>query len=334
MILHGGHNCGKSALLTVFHALFGGAISIPFKQLEKHGLTPFQQRLPWILHEAFDQTTWHVSDVVKTLITGEQVTADIKCGPHVPVKYDGPAFWATNHDPKFKENTEAMISRIMPIPCKAGFDDENLAGVAKWARAEGFAGPGQMVAAKEIEGVLAWAIEGLRAARQRGAITISDKSIEAKKEIWRQANVVEAFIEDCCDINPTYRILHADFCIALVSWFAVNCGDGSVKAPNNKQIGKYIGSLHRKNIQSKRLGKGITWVLGVWLNDEGMKHFEHGRTARAYENRNVDVSTGNPNRIMNAELVDLSLVVGDMKGDMKGDMSEKGDMKGDIEDTF
>jgi phage/plasmid-associated DNA primase len=295
---------------------------------------PFMERLPWILHEAFDQSTWHVSTLVKSLITGEQVTANVKSGPFVSVTYNGPALWATNHDPKFRENTQAMVSRILPIPCKAGFDDENLAGVAKWARTEGFSGPGQMVAAREMEGVLAWAIEGLRNARQRGAITVSDKSIKAKKEIWREANVVEAFIEDCCDLNPTYRMKHADFCIALVSWFAVNCGDGSVKAPNNKQIGKDIASLHRKDIQTDRGGKGVTWVYGIWLNTEGLKHFEHGRTARAYENRNVNVSTDSPNRIVNARSADPSLVVGDVEGCMGVHKDERGDEAGDIKETF
>jgi hypothetical protein len=65
-----------------------------------------------------------------------------------------------------------------------------------------------------------------------------------------------------------------------------------------------------------------------------MKHFEHGRTARAYENRNVGVSTGSPNHTMNVEPTDLSLVAGDMRGDMRGDMTEKGDMTGDIKETF
>jgi phage/plasmid-associated DNA primase len=220
-----------------------------------------------------------------------------------------------------------MVSRILPIPCKAGFDDENLAGVAKWARAEGFAGPGQMVAAREMEGVLAWAIEGLRAARQRGAIILSDKSIEAKKEIWREANVVEAFIEDCCDLNPNYRMKHADFCIALTSWFAINCGDGSVRAPNNKRIGKDLKSLHKKEIWAKRT-KSARWVCGVWFNAEGLKHFEHGRTARAYENRNVGVSTDSPNRTMNVE------VVYDKEYDKADDKAEKDDVMYDIKDTF
>jgi phage/plasmid-associated DNA primase len=329
MVLHGGTNCGKSSLLNVFEALFGGAISIDIEELEKHGLTPFRQRLPWILHEAFDQSTWHTSSVVKSLITGETVTANIKNGPFVSVRYNGPALWGSNHSPKFKENTEAIISRILPIACNAGFDDETLIGVAKWARAEGFAGPGQMVAARELEGVLAWAVEGLRRAQMRGAITISADSLEEKKAIWREANIVEAFVEECCEIDRNWEVTHCDFCLAVTSWHVFNYGDGTRKLPNNKQIGIAIRSLHNKRIGDRRTNK-IRFVVGLKLNEEGKKHFEHGRTAVTFQGKALGASTGDPNHFRPVK----PEVVGDEKGDKSGDNGGDKNFYDDIKDTF
>jgi hypothetical protein len=298
MILHGSQNCGKSAILTVCEALFGGSISVELDQVEdgKHQLTPFLRRLPWILHEAFDQSTWHTSSIVKSLITGDQVTAEIKCGPHVPVTYTGPVFWGTNHAPKFKENTEAIISRILPIHCQARFDDENPVGVAKWALNEKFAGPGHMVAAKELEGVLAWAVDGLRQARMRGSIVISAESVETKKEIYREANLVEGFIEECADIDKDWEISHVDFYLAVLCWYVFNFGDGSRRTPSSKQIGMNIKSLSNPAIGQRKGTDGVRLVTGIRLNDKGGEYHKHGRESEAYGKVAIGASAGDPNR--------------------------------------
>jgi phage/plasmid-associated DNA primase len=296
LILHGGKNCGKSALLEVFKALFGGAISVSIDSVDgAHGLMPFRQRLPWIVSEAFQQNVWHASATVKTLITGESVPVNIKNGPIVSVRWLGPVFWASNHPVQFRESTEAIVSRIVPIACKAAFDDEHLVGVALWARDAGFSGPAELIVARELEGVLAWALEGLRGALKRGSITLGEESREEKKSIYRDANLMRGFIEDCVHFTPNWRVSRADFYLAAASWFAATRGESNRPIPSNDSFGRALTALHEERVKRHK-SNGVPYIGGVELNEEGVKYFEHGKTARIHEGRTVGISMDHPNK--------------------------------------
>jgi hypothetical protein len=301
LILHGGENCGKSAILEVFRALFRSAIVVSIDSVDgAHGLMPFRYRRPWIVSEAFKQGVWHPSATVKTLITGEEIAVNIKNGPIVPVRWLGPVFWATNHPVQFKESTQAIVSRILPIHCRAAFDDKKPVGVALWAREAGFSGPADIIVSREIEGVLAWAMVGLQRALARGSISEGKESEEEKRTIYRDSNLVEGFIEDCVTFGPNYRVSNPDFCLAVSAWFAANRGEGNRPLPSNEAIGRALVALHDNRIVRKRTGL-VRWNCGLWLNEEGLKYWEHGRTARVHEGKTVGISSDQPNKTYGCE---------------------------------
>jgi phage/plasmid-associated DNA primase len=120
LVFQGGSNFGKSGLLEVLGGLFGQEVnSTTIEALEgAHGKMSFLKRLPWVLHEAFDQRKWHFSSDVKTIVTGEPIYVNIKNGPMVSIRFGAPIFWGTNHPPQFKESTKAVTNRLVVIECK------------------------------------------------------------------------------------------------------------------------------------------------------------------------------------------------------------------------
>jgi len=288
----------------VFAGLFGDVISVEIDSIKNHGLMPFRKRLPWILHEAFDQSTWHQSAIVKTLITGETFSVNIKNGPIIAnQQWHGSIYWATNHPPQFKENTDAMVSRIVPIHCRTKFEDEAPSGVALAAIESGFSKPSELIVETELPGVLLWALEGMKRAVARGRIATSAATKGEKETIWRESNLVARFIEDCTEYSPDHRITVPDFCLAVSVWFGENKGESRGYMPSNDAIKRAVTALHNECIQRER-ENSMRWYVGLRLNDAGLKYFDTGRQALAYEAKRVVVSLGDANRIIPAHWSD------------------------------
>jgi hypothetical protein len=199
--------------------------------------------------------------------------------------------------------------------------------VAKWARAAGFAGPGEYIAATELEGVLMWALDGLKRALVQGSIVVSAESVNEAAKVWRSSNLVEGFIEECVDFDAKARVSMPDFCVAVAAWFMANQGEGGTRVPSNERIGRAIASLHDERIEQWK-SHNKRWVGGICLNSEGLRYWEHGRQSRLFEGKAVNLSTDMPNRYDQFE------VVGDGCGDSNKSSSSRDSSFGDIKDTF
>ncbi|MCK1718312.1 DNA primase family protein [Bradyrhizobium sp. 141] len=121
-VFWGIENRAKSGALDVMSGLLGGnPITAGVGTVEStHGLMPFVRRAPWVLHEAFGPQ-WHMSQTVKAIVTGEPVQINIKNGPMISKPIRAPIFWATNHQPQFKEATRAIVSRMVVIEVTRAF---------------------------------------------------------------------------------------------------------------------------------------------------------------------------------------------------------------------
>jgi P4 family phage/plasmid primase-like protien len=244
LIFQGGSNFGKSVLLEVLGGLFGGDVnSTPIEALERpHGLMPFINRKPWVLHEAFDQRKWHLSSDVKAIITGEPVQVNIKNGPVVSQRIGAPIFWGTNHPPQFKESTKAIVNRLVVIECRREFFEENPVGAAIAAKARGLSKPSSLVLRDEMPGLLAWAVERLQRTLARGHLALTSDMTEIKEEIRRESNLVAGFLDECCAYDPGKRLAVPDFCLAFAAWFLENKGENR-SVPSNEAIGKALVAM-------------------------------------------------------------------------------------------
>jgi hypothetical protein len=296
LVLVGGKWSGKSELLQVMSGIFGDAcIGQGIETVGgTHGLMPFLRRLPWVLDEAFSQNIWHLSATVKTIITGDRISVNVKNGPIISTHFTGPIFWGSNHPPQFKESTRAIVDRLLVIECKQHFNAASPVGVAATAEREHFSGPAALVLAREKCGVLAWALEGLRRALKRNHIAMPTESVEVAERIFRDANLVAGFVEECVELSADSRVSIPDVCLAVTTWFLENKGENR-NLPSNDAIGKALVALHDPKIVSDRYelrDNATRYVVGIRLNTLGLQYHQRGITANLFEGKTVQATLG------------------------------------------
>lgn len=280
LIFQGKSNSGKSNLIEVMAGLFGHDVNTAdFKSLESaHGLSAFLKRRPWILHEAFDQRTWHFSSAVKAVISGEPVQGNVKYGPLLSLRVTAPAFWGTNHPPTFKESTKAIVNRLLIIKCNREFLEWQPVGVALKAKAQGLNRPSDLVLKDEKPGVLAWAIQGCRRALERGHFLPTASMKAELEQVYLDGNLVAGFLAECIHYDEGKRISIPDFCLAFGAWWLENKGENR-GVPTNEQIGRNLAAMGDLCIavDPKQLrDMHRRYYAGIVLNDAGLHYHRAG----------------------------------------------------------
>lgn len=292
VVLIGGSDSGKTTVLDVVGGLQSDRpISTPLDGLGgTHGLMEFTRRAPWVLHEAFDQSKWHFSALVKSILTGDPVQINIKNGPLVTQRVRAPVFWGTNHPPQFREATKAIVNRLVVIPCRQTFRESSPVGVAVDARRHGFADPAAYVLATEKPGLLNWAIAGLRRAKARGHLALTAEIEEMRTEIRAESNLAEGFIRECVVFNKDGMVATTDFCAAFTVWWEENKGERR-GVPSNDSIGKAISALGDGRIAMHRTEDARLYV-GVHLNEVGMDYWRGASSGTAAQGKTARLSSG------------------------------------------
>jgi hypothetical protein len=301
LVLWGNQNLGKSGPLDVIAGLFGKTVGSTIGSVDTtHGLMPFVKRAPWVLHEAFNPGQWHISSTVKSIITHEPVSINVKNGPVLTQIVRSPIFWATNGQPQFKEATRAIVSRMIVVEVSRQFDEANPIGAAAEALRRGFAKPGEFIIATELPGVLNWAIAGLARALQRGSIELTASIKETADAIHRDSNLVAGFLEECIEYDPMGRIRTTDFCLAHSAWWMELKGEDR-RLPTNEAIGKALRAMSdsRIGIDRDEMRKGNSrYYCGIALNKAGLGYHRAAFESRLFEGK-IATAT-NPNQEVNS----------------------------------
>ncbi|WP_354265477.1 hypothetical protein [Bradyrhizobium sp. I1.7.5] len=285
-VFWGIENRAKSGALDVVTGLFGGnPIATSIGSLEgNHGTMPFVRRAPWVLHEAFSGQ-WHLSSIVKSIITGEPILINIKNGPMLTQPIRAPVFWATNFQPQFKEATKAIVSRMMVIEVTRAFSESKPIGAAAEAIRRGFAKPGEFIVATELPGVLNWAIAGLKRALERGSIATTESIAATAKAIHEDSNLVAGFLSECVEFDPNARLKIVDFCLAHTVWWSELKGENR-RLPSNEAINKALQAMgdRRIAIDRKELRDNAgRYYCGMKLNTAGLRYHRNGHEGRSFE---------------------------------------------------
>jgi phage/plasmid-associated DNA primase len=305
MILVGGSNYGKSSLIDVMSGLFGEEKNTtPIDTLATpHGLMPFVDRIPWVLHEAFDAGRWHISSVVKAIISGDKIQINIKGGKLYDHRVSVPIFWGSNTPPQFKEATDAITNRIVVIECRRKFDLDNPIGTALEARKRQFEDPQSLVLALEMDGVLAWAVAGLQRALARGHFILPQEVKDAAEAVKLDSNLVAEFVRDCVEFDPTGMVSTADFGAGFASWWMEHKGEDR-GIPSGHRVTTSLKALGEARIavdSSLRLNYG-RFYAGIQLNGEGKRHWTNTVKSDAFIFQARKASTtdaeGSPNQMI------------------------------------
>jgi hypothetical protein len=204
-----------------------------------------------------------------------------------------PIFWATNHQPQFKEATKAIVSRMIVIEVSRQFDNNKPMGAAAEALRLGFAKPGELVVATELPGVLNWAIAGLKRALERGCIESTDSIDETAKTIHDDSNLVAGFLDDCVEYDPKARVKISDFCLAHSAWFMELKGEDR-RLPTNEAINKAIKAIGdgRIGINRKEMrDKTHRYYCGIALNKAGLRYHKAAFESRLFEGKVATASS-------------------------------------------
>ena len=284
LVIVGGTKSGKSALISILSGLFGvQPITTTLADLDKaHGTFAFQRRAPWILHETFAVGVWHLSTTVKTIITGDPFNINVKNGPMLTRRFTGPIIWGSNVMPQFKEDTRAMVDRLLVIECEQVFSEREPIGVAKLARERGFDGPATMVLRTEMSGVLNSALAGLRRALKAGAITVSREASDVAATIHRDNNPVAEFLNECCEYNTDLMVSRPDFCLAVNAQYVERQGEDRRLLANDR-ITKWLKALHDQRIATDRVDcrdMSNRYFCGIALNTQGKRYWSAGAKGR------------------------------------------------------
>lgn len=269
LILLGESNSGKSNLLNVMGGLVSKeANTTPLSTLENaHGLTNFLSPKPWVLHEAFDQARWEMSSTAKALLSGDPVTVNIKNGALVSHHWKAPVFWGTNVPPQFKETSRAMENRLAIVHIKKVYDASQVVGVALEAREKGYSSPSEYVLAEEKEGVLVWALEGLKRALARGHFAMTSEMAESLHQMRTASNIAAGFVEECCEYDADKMVSTPDFFAAFSAWWRETKG-GNVPAVDS--LGKAMSALSSTKIVLGLRSGHLRQYVGIKLTETGL----------------------------------------------------------------
>jgi P4 family phage/plasmid primase-like protien len=281
LVLHGPPDCGKSVLLEVLSGLISPyPITSTFASLGgAHGLEPFLRRgVPWVLHEAFNDNVWHLSDNTKMIISGDPIQINPKNQKPITIKPTASPFWATNFEPKFKDSSGAMIIRMLIIKfTKIFVPGAPLIGAAAEASKRNPAWkPQHLILNSERSGLFNWALIGLKRALERGYFLNTKKGEEILEDVRLDSNIVAGFLKDCIDFDTNVMMSTVDFNETFKSWWKEKHGDEK-SSPSPTLIGSHLASLsHPLIAQNKNRFKdrlGMRFYVGIKFNEAGQDFF-------------------------------------------------------------
>lgn len=130
------------------------------------------------------------SNVIKTIISGERVSADIKYRPE-PIEFEPTVklLFSVNELPKINDTTPGLYRRFMIVPFLRSF----------------LANPDLQLESKlvnELPGILNWAIKGLQDLSEKGAFNETDKNIEAMRVFKTENSPLLEFIYETYESSP------------------------------------------------------------------------------------------------------------------------------------
>lgn len=268
LVIQGPSNAAKSTVINVLAGLHNHEHNTtPIPQVEgTHGLMPFLRPVPWVLHEAFDQSRWEVSATVKALLSGDGVHVNVKNGPMVTLEFLQPIIWGTNVPPQFRESSRAMENRLAILRMQRVFDPMEPVGTAVLAQERGYNGPADMILAEELPGIFNWAVRGLQRVWQRGRFLFTDEIARDLHAMRTDGNMAIGFIEECCAWSPDHYVTAADFYAAFTVWHHDHRGG---QTPSIDSLGRAMAALADERVVSHRISHKRTYA-GLMLREEGL----------------------------------------------------------------
>lgn len=264
MVLDGGGDNGKTALLNIVIALFGekNNTSVSLQELNSR---PFAKKQLYAKHvnvsDDLPKKALKFTGVIKQITGNSVIWADIK-GHKDGINFRPFAkpWYACNELPETTDYTDAFFSRQLQITLLNKYlpkGDQKIDNVTVFERDINIVD--KLTTNQQLSGILNYILIGLQRLLEN-KIFSDDTTTDEKRTIWmRKTNPVHAFVED------EIEIAGEDWCITIEDFFSelvAYCERNEFDKPTARK--PVTTRLLDENIGVKKLQKTIGGVPHVW----------------------------------------------------------------------
>ena len=287
LILHGAGRNGKSTLLETVRAVLGPDYADRTRTetllAKKEGEIPNDvaklRGLRFVTASEADEGRRLAEATIKDLTGGDAISARFMRAEWFSFLPQFKLWLGTNHRPVIRGTDNAVWDRIRLVPFDVRIPE---AEQDKHLRDKLLA---------EAPGILAWAVEGCRSWRQDG-LGAPREVREATAGYRGEMDVLGAFLDDCCIVDPNAHAAAKDLYAAYTRW----CDENGERSLSQKAVGQ---RLAERGFDAVRMGKSRSryWV-GVGVRDAGSADASEPADAsgRGFQHERADTASRGDNR--------------------------------------
>jgi putative DNA primase/helicase len=185
----------------------------------------------------------------KLVSAGDEIQAEVKYAGDVIFTPIAKHFISMNAFPSVAEKTKSFYRRVNVLEFKQSFDKRTADPLLKWKLEA------------ELDGIFAWAMEGLEATMERGCLVETAGTCDASYKMRIQNNPLMIFVEEMCIVAPTAWIKSDGLYTAYREWAM----EGGMKPMGRNKLYQALdleyGVNHRR--------AGNSYILeGIGLRDQ------------------------------------------------------------------
>lgn len=184
--------------------------------------------------------------LIKQLTGGDTVSASFKGGHVFDYKPKYKIWLATNHKPIIRGNDDGIWRRLPLIPFTVQIPKEKVDMNLK----------NKLM--RELPGIFNWAVEGSLMWQKEG-LAPPQKIQKATMEYRQEMDVIGSFIEECCEVNPNFKVSSKEFYAAYKEW----AREANEHEFTQTTFGKKVGDRFKKERK-----QNVTYYFGVDLLKE------------------------------------------------------------------
>lgn len=239
--LYGPPGSGKSTFIEGLIATLGskaGILGLADLEKSRFSLTDLPDKTLLVSTEQpsmFMQAT----EKVNALISGEPVLIDRKFRDPIVIQSNAKICWAMNELPRVSEANNGLFRRVRVV---------EFADLPEGARSPEV----KKLIATEGAGILNWALAGLQRLRLNGGFTLPQCVIEATDLFKATNDVPKVFVDDWCELGPSYSIQSSVLYQSYRQW----CSDNGHKPQSSTSLAL---DWRRLGFTSQRTMTGVFW---------------------------------------------------------------------------
>jgi P4 family phage/plasmid primase-like protien len=264
LFLIGDGGNGKSTYADTIAMMIGdaGVSRISLEDLYKDfGLTGLIGKRLNIVEEI--SGNYFHSHRLKSMISGEEVTANMKYKEQFKFKQQAKFIFAVNQMPRVDDSSSGTERRILAVHFKNNFrknPDVDLRFTE-----------GKLAA--ELPGIFNWALEGLKRVEAKKDFTDTDERREIIQDYREENSSVEGFLVECVDYTEGVIMELADLYDVYRDFCSKDGRTSKSRVSFSKEMKMFATKSNKFQFMPRKHGKDTTKLEGVELNARWERNF-------------------------------------------------------------